>query len=207
MIERGRSLLDSFGQLRWLPECGIGWYPVQAQPYDEHYWEKYRGYDNTVIGAKLTACRIDLVQRYHRGSVVDIGIGGGRFVRSHPSARGFDVNPSAIEWLCNAGKWTDPRASIVEAATFWDSLEHIHDPTSILRNVRRYCFVSLPIFADCDHILRSKHFRPDEHCWYFTRAGFGTFMKQFGFDQVEHCTIEQACGREDIESFVFERKR
>ena len=137
--------------------------------------------------------------------MVDIGIGGGRFVTEHPNAKGFDINPEAVAWLQWTGNWVDPYSSIVEAATFWDSLEHIHDPRPLLRNVRRYCFVSLPIFKDCNHILRSKHYRQDEHCWYFTRRGIVLFMKAFGFEQIKVCTMEQACGREDIETFVFGR--
>jgi len=206
MIEQGRSLFGSFTKLLWLPECGIGWYPVEAQPYDKSYWEKYRRYDETPTGELLTTCRLDLVQQYHNGSIVDIGIGGGKFVTSHPDARGYDINPEAVAWLQWTDKWTDPYSSIVEAATFWDSLEHIHDPGPLLRNVRRYCFVSLPIFRDCNHILRSKHFRKDEHCWYFTRRGIGIFMRSFGFEQIDECSMEQAVGREDIESFVFERR-
>ena len=204
-IERGRSLFASFANLLWLPECGIGWYPVTEQPYDDDYWQKYRRYDATPTGELLTTCRLDLVHRFNVGSVIDIGIGGGKFVESCPGALGFDINPAAIDWLKSGGKWADPYATIFEAATFWDSLEHIHNPRPILRNVRRYCFVSLPIFKDCNHILRSKHFRKDEHCWYFTRRGINLFMRSFGFKQLERSTMEQACGREDIETYVFER--
>jgi hypothetical protein len=161
--------------------------------------------DKSRIGDLLTGARIDLVERHHRGSVVDIGIGGGRFVATHPNARGFDINPNAVAWLRQMDRWSDPYDSVMEAATFWDSLEHMHDPRPILRNVRRFCFVSLPIFWDCDHVLRSKHFKPQEHCWYFTRGGIGTFMAYQGFRMIETSLMEQACGREDIESFVFER--
>jgi hypothetical protein len=207
MIERGRSLFDSFGEgkLQWLPELQIGWYPVSAQPYDKSYFEKYRSYDATPTGELLTDCRLDLVYRHHLGSVVDIGVGGGKFVAAHRDARGFDINPEAVAWLQWTEKWVDPYSSIVEAATFWDSLEHIHDPRPLLRNVRRFCFVSLPIFKDCSHILRSKHYRKDEHCWYFTRRGIEIFMRAAGFRQIEQNKMEQACGREDIETFVFER--
>ncbi len=203
-----QSLYETFtqGRLQWLPELGLGWFPVQAQPYDESYWQKYRGHDTTLVGSLLTACRLDLVHRHHKGSVVDIGIGGGRFVQSHHSASGFDINPAAVEWLHSVKKWVDPFSSIVEAATFWDSLEHIHDPAPLLRNVRRYCFVSLPIFRDCEHVLRSKHFKTEEHCWYFTRRGLEIFMKRFDFSQIDRTDMEQTCGREDIESFVFERR-
>lgn len=204
-VEQGRSLIESFRGLLWMPQIGIGWYPVTAQPYDEAYFEKYLGYDQTPVGDALTKCRLDLVDRYHLGSVVDVGIGGGRFVSEHHDAWGFDVNPVAVAWLKSHGKYLDPRRSKVQAACFWDSLEHIHDPRSILDNVLRYVFVSLPIFKGCDHILSSKHFRTDEHCWYFTRNGFRRFMGRFGFEMIEESTMEQDAGREDILSFAFVR--
>jgi hypothetical protein len=36
----------------------------------------------------------------------------------------------------------------VDVACFWDSLEHIHNPTPLLQNVRRWVFTSLPIFRN-----------------------------------------------------------
>jgi Methyltransferase domain len=206
-IGRGRLLLDSFAKLHWLPEAGIGWYPVEANPYNAEYWDKYRALDSTASGDALTACRVSLVRSHWRGPVVDVGIGGGRFVQDHHDAFGFDINPSAVAWLKGRKRYCDPHSNSIEAATFWDSLEHIHDPAPILENVRRFVFVSLPIFDDVAHVLRSKHFKPAEHCWYFTRTGFDRFMRRFGFRMVDHSTIEQSAGREDIESFAFERVR
>lgn len=187
-----------------MPELGIGWYPVSAQPYDGAYWKAYRERDASPAGEALTKTRMALVLRHWSGEVCDIGIGGGRFVRSYGNASGFDVNPHAVTWLMDRGLYRDPRRDPCEAATFWDSLEHIHDAGAILANVKRWCFVSLPIFTGPDHILRSKHYKPSEHCWYFTRAGFERFMGGFGWEMREHGTGEQPL-REDIESFAFER--
>jgi Methyltransferase domain len=147
------------------------------------------------------------VRSHYRGTIVDVGIGGGRFVKDHADAFGFDINPAAVKWLKINRAYCDPYSEVVEAATFWDSLEHIHDPAPVLANIRRFVFVSLPIFQGAEHVLRSKHFRPDEHCWYFTRGGFEWFMHRFGFRRIDHSVIEQMAGREDIESFAFERIR
>lgn len=202
------SLLDSIeaDRLRWFPEVGIGWFPVAASPYDAGYWHRYRAMDRTEAGDRLTAARLSLVDTYYNGgSLVDVGIGGGRFVEDCPRARGFDVNPEAVLWLKGVGRWCDPYEAPVDAATFWDSLEHIHDPAPLLANVRYYAFVSIPIFTAPDHVLRSRHYRKDEHCWYFTPEGLRWFMWQHGFKQVERNTMEQDCGREDIGTFVFAR--
>lgn len=200
--------IDSLKQdrLQWLPELGVGWYPVTEAPYDEKYWERYIAMDNTPVGAQLTEARVDLVNSWVNSArtMVDIGIGGGRFVREQ-KCHGFDINPKAIEWLKSKEAWLDPTVESVYAATFWDSLEHIHDPAPILENVDKYVFVSMPIYQHANHVLRSKHFRKDEHCWYFTRRGFKWFMEQYGFTCVAWSTMEQPM-REDIESFVFVRK-
>jgi hypothetical protein len=91
---------------------------------------RYRDMDGTPVGMKLTAMRIEMVRRYAKGMVVDIGIGGGRFVAALPGqSKGFDINPAAVDWLKGAGRWHDPYSEPCESATFWDSLEHIHDPT------------------------------------------------------------------------------
>jgi len=191
--------------LQWLPELGVGWFPVEAQPYDAAYWERYRALDRTPAGDQLTDMRVDLVAQHWAGELVDVGIGGGRFMQQRPFTLGFDVNPAAVAWLQALGAWRDPSAAPVDALSFWDSLEHIHDPAPLLRNVRRYVFTSLPIFDGPEHVLRSRHYRRDEHCWYFTRTGIERFMAGFGFDLLHADEREQAAGREDIGSFVFKR--
>jgi hypothetical protein len=190
--------------LAWLPELEIGWFNVVAHPYDAAYWERYRAYDATPCGAQLTAMRRALVQRHWPGTAVDIGIGGGRFVEEF-SAFGYDINPLAVDWLKARGSWLDPYRRPVDCATFWDSLEHIADPRPLLANVTRWAFVSIPIFADCDDIIRSRHYRKDEHFWYFTRAGFVEFLRMQGFALAESNCMEQSAGRAQIESFAFRR--
>jgi hypothetical protein len=55
-------------------------------------------------------------------------------------------------------------------------------------------------------VLRSKHFRPTEHCWYFTRPGLVFAMKLCGFVLVSESNIETELGREDIGTFAFRRE-
>jgi hypothetical protein len=199
--------LEAFaeGQLVWLPELGMGYYPVQAQPYDDAYWERYRAMDRTPCGETLTAMRQSWVRQFYPHSVCDVGIGGGRFVEDG-GHWGFDVNPRAVDWLIMSRRHWNPYEDPIEAVTFWDSLEHIHNPGDLLRNVERWAFVSLPIFSGAAHIRRSKHFRKDEHCLYFTRDGFVDFMGRHGFDLAGESTMEQSAGREDIQTFAFCRR-
>jgi hypothetical protein len=192
-------------QLVWFPERGIGWYPVTESPYDAEYLAKLRAMDKTDIGDKLNRARCNWVSKYYDGRVCDIGVGGGRFVLQS-GASGYDINPHAVEWLHDQGRFVDPYKEPQDALTFWDSMEHIHDPAPLLENAMRWVFASLPIFTGPDHILRSKHFRRNEHCWYFTTEGFIGFMDAHGFDVRGISDMETKCGREDIKTFAFERR-
>lgn len=160
--------------------------------------------DQTDIGRRLTKSRIHWVRTFFDGRLCDIGIGGGRFV-TECGAMGYDINPDARAWLKSLGAWCDPYQSPIDAVSFWDSLEHIHDPSPLLHNVRSWAFISLPVFDGPEHVLRSKHFRKDEHCWYFTERGLVDFMREHGFELVGSSVMEQLAGREDIRSYAFRR--
>lgn len=190
-------------KLLWLPDFGIGYYPVEDSPYDEAYWDKYQKMEDTEIGRNLNQARLDIVNRYQWVDLIDIGIGSGAFIKELPNSYGFDINPSAVEWLKSVDKFKEP--SPVDCLSFWDSIEHIHNPTALLENAKRFVFISTPIYKDKDHILRSKHFRPDEHCWYFTHQGIINYLGNFGFICIEYSNIETELGREDIGSYVFKR--
>ncbi len=57
------------------------------------------------------------------------------------------------------------------------------------------------------HAAGSRHFRRDEHYWYFTDAGLCVWMDRHGFQLRERDNIETLLGREDISSYAFERVR
>lgn len=155
------------------------------------------------MGKRLTDARVSFVRKYADLGIVDIGIGGGAFVRA-ADCFGYDVNANAIKWLKDNGKYKDPYNGC-DAITCWDSLEHIRYPDELLRNVRKFVFVSIPIFRDVDHVLSSKHFKPGEHVWYFTHEGLVNFMKLQGFDLLESNAMESDLGREGINSYAFKR--
>ena len=90
--------------------------------------------------------------------------------------------------------------------TFWDSLEHMSFPGSILQRCQTAC-VSLPIFESRAHVTRSKHWKPGEHIWYWTRNGFAQWAKDQGFDVVATDDFETRLGREGIQAFALRRRR
>lgn len=158
--------------------------------------------------------RVDFVNRHFGGTVVDVGIGSGAFIDrrnaagagERPTTFGFDVNPVAVAWLEARSLWLDPYQVQVPAVTFWDVLEHIPDFGALLDRVRSWVFVSVPIFTSAQHVLRSKHFRKDEHVWYFTSEGLIRTFDDCSFDLAAMNTIETDLGREDIGTFAFRRR-
>lgn len=191
-------------ELAWFAEQGIGYYPVRAMPYDEAYFKNYQRITDTEIGRKLNQARIELVNKYTDKDVIDIGIGSGVFCKERPNTKGFDINPSAVDWLLENKLYRHPFKG-AHGFTFWDSIEHIHNPENTLQFAHEYVFISTPIYNNLDHVLKSKHFKKNEHCWYFTVEGMCIFMNYYGFEVQEVNWQETEIGREDIASFVFKR--
>lgn len=202
-------------ELIWDDSLGYGYYPVDFDktPYDKEYFDRYASYEGSEIEKRLNAFRVKLALEWYRGDVCDIGIGSGTFIRAmkeaeaadpHQCVSGFDVNPAGIEWLKKNATFHDPYLVPVDTATFWDSLEHIPRPDLILEKVS-CAIISIPIFEDKSHVFRSKHFRKDEHAWYFTDAGFKQYMLTLGFRCRHECNTESEIGREGIKTYVFVR--
>lgn len=199
--------LSALESLMWFPEQGVGFYPVQTEesPYDAGYFNRYAEMSNSEIGRNLIKVRIDVVKKYYGGEVLDVGIGCGGFIESHGNAKGYDINPTAIEWLSRRALLEDLYSGQHEAVTFWDSLEHIYDIDKVIQHVKTWAFVSIPIFDNAEHCLHSKHFRKNEHVWYFTDWGIKKWFKINGFECKEQSHIENSLGREGINTYVFRR--
>lgn len=176
--------------------------------YGQEYFNKCAGYQNSEIANKLNIARDALVRRhYGDGLLVDVGIGSGEFVQHRPNTVGTDINPVAIEWLKNNGKLADSSLSRYYAFTFWDVIEHMPHPDDFMDcvPVGAKVFFSIPIFHDLSRIRESKHYRPGEHLYYWTRSGFISWLLTQGFYLLEMNDAETQCGRDSIESFAFVR--
>jgi Methyltransferase domain len=197
--------------LQWFNGAGLGYYPVNETPYDQDYFDRFARQAAEPIGRQLMRQRVDFVNGYlGRDMLVDVGIGCGAFIERRNrmlanSTFGFDINPAGVAWLKRRRLWLNPYHAPVAAVSLWDVLEHIHDFRPLLANVQRWLFLALPIFQDAEHALRSKHFKPREHCWFFTRAGLVGAMAYLGFDLVTESNMETFAGREDIGAYCFKR--
>lgn len=200
-----------FGELNWCYEHGIMYQHdmTQSVEYDKAYFEDYVRKEGSDIALKLNQHRTSLVEKYCL-KVLDVGVGSGEFIRSaNIKVFGYDINPVAIRWLRNEGLYVDPYAEMpdVDGITLWDTLEHIPNPNLLLTRVRpyMYVFVSLPIFSDLTWVRKSKHYKPNEHYYYYTAKGLKSFMSDLGFGLVELSDAETHAGREDILTFVFKK--
>lgn len=197
------------GDLVLLPDQGMAYQKDQTQivAYDDAYFDKCASYEGQEIAEAINAGRIAMVSRHFgRGSVCDIGIGSGEFIRKRPFTYGVDINPRAQEWLFVNGLWAEDLRQF-SAFTMWDVCEHLPDPNEYFRKMRpgSYAFFSLPIFDDLERIRDSKHYRPGEHLLYFSESGFVRWMGLYGFDLLETNNFETKAGRENILSFAFRR--
>jgi len=202
---------EKFDELNWCYEKDIMYQRDMSTsvPYDEDYYKKYLRYENTDISKKLNNGRANITQKYCC-SLLDIGVGSGEFIKnSKIKVCGYDINPIAIEWLKLENIFLDPyKEKIdVDGLSFWDSLEHIKDPNSLLSRLGKdkFVFISMPIFVDLHEIKSSKHYRPNEHFYYFTVRGMINYMSDSGFSIIEIDDFETKAGREDIQTFVFKK--
>lgn len=203
--------------LQWDRRWGIGFYPItEPRAYDDAYFEEYERREHTPIGTILNRARVGLCHRFMEDgagpvTVLDVGVGNGAFLRWRSHTLGFDICPKAVAMLQEKGLYLDPyRDSLdgIAGVTFFDSLEHIRHPHQLLERLTdQWVIVAMPIFRDKDHVLRSKHFRPTEHYWYFTFKGFVAAMTRMRFALHHVSDFETKAGREDILTFVFRGTR
>lgn len=202
------------GDLTFVYNRGIAYQTDMSKrvQYDKRYMEKVDGYDGNEIAKAVNAGRCAFMRKYvSRGSsVLDYGAGSGAFVRDAIAAgylaKGFDIMPLAIERLAKSDLF-DCDVGDYDVVTFWDSLEHMEDPARALKAIPRgaHVFASLPIFDDLRSVRQSKHYRPNEHLYYFSGKGFVDWMAFYGFRLLDPSFHEMEAGRESIGAFAFRK--
>ena len=193
--------------LTWDSKLGVGYFPPYENfAYAENYWDHYRKLEGTKMCHELNRFRVDLVEQFIGDlPLLDVGIGCGTFIKEREhKTYGGDVNPMGILWLKERGLYKTPFEH-VDNASYWDVAEHIPDLAGEVDRVEDYIFMSMPIYDNEAHCLESKHFKPNEHLWYFTEEGLVDFMKYNGFDCEYRCCTESEIGREEVMTFVFLR--
>lgn len=207
LLEQTGHVASNDEELLFNKEFCVGYLRSNAgdEPYDEEYFHNYRRSAFTDIGLALTEARISLVDKFSdwEDRVCDVGVGSGEFASwcNH----GYDVNPFAVEFLKNMEIYANPYDEEFDHLCFWDVLEHIEDPREILSRAKKGVFISMPIYYSFEDILNSKHFKPNEHIWYFSVIGLTKFMKENHFELQHFDMRETEIGRHQIGSFFFKR--
>ena len=193
---------------KWETNKEYGFLSIIPREYDEAYYRKYVEYSKTPMGERITLARIAFIDRWHNGKLLDVGVGSGQFVQARKDTFGYDINPASVRMLKEINRYVDINDAVFPAYSFFDSFEHIKEHTFLLNSMypKTKVFFSIPIFRDISHALRSKHFRIDEHYWYFTTQGLLKYMSEHGFACLDVENFEIQAGREDIWSFVFEKR-
>lgn len=178
--------------------------------YDKQYFQNYVERANTFVANALNKARVDISHTYCN-CLVDVGIGSGEFIiNSKVKTYGYDINPVGVEWLKQRNIFVDPYQEIpsdVMGWTFWDVIEHIPEPQHLFEKIPsgHYIFVSIPIFENLKKIRENKHFKPNEHYYYFTKNGFIQTICNYGFEFLESNDHETLAGREGILTFAFRK--
>lgn len=179
--------------------------------YDEEYVRsRYDTYSTTEEMSWLRANLVEVFCPCEDGAVLDFGCGNGSFLKEMErrkwNAWGIDV--SGYPFWMNEGLHRASHCGIsVDVVTFFDSLEHLPRPKTILKNLHcRYVVISLPwlptngitsIEEFVETFMAWKHRRYGEHLWHFNPATLAKMMEGAGFLPVHFDNIEDRIRKGD----------
>ena len=196
---------------------GVGFLEIEKKPlpYNRVYFEALQRIEDSWTGRAVNKHRIKIVKKavsFRRKPTycLDVGCGTGYFIKelnrlSNIHCEGIDINPESIKWLMDNKKQASRERYHI--LTFWDSFQDIQNPDELLINYQpNFIAMCIPIFRNKEHAIRSDHFHPFEHHWYFTKYGLIEWMRQRKYTVLIANNYEDSkCGRREIQSFVFSR--
>ena len=189
------------------------------QVYDEGYWSsssaKDRGYTDyradQALYLKTYRRRLSVIRRHFErpGRVLDVGCAAGYFLRVMQEegwqVTGLEpseaIRPHAIELIgaenVRAGLLgeLDLTAASFDLVTMWDVLEHIPDPVSAAREVRRLLAPGGKFLIETQNVKslaarvlgrRWQHYKHAEHIYHFDRRTIATVLDRAGFRVLEN---------------------
>lgn len=187
--------------------CGLISSRYKADPYlyDQAYYDRYVHYKDEEVGRSLIKIRTELVYKHvSKGNLLDFGCATGDFhvsLNSGIKGHGYDINPHfGFRGINNLD---------VRILTMWDVIEHINDPTPLMRHVNPdYIFISTPStddYKDPD-FGNWRHYRPHEHVHYFNEKSLRWFLTKHGYEIAEvnynESAVRQSGGEKNILTMV-----
>lgn len=194
--------------------CGLVY--VNPRLKSENIIEGYsEGSDETFIsqigGREKTFMQgVNFIERFEKpGKILDVGTAGGSFL-AMARKRGWQVYGVELNrWLCSwAGKHyglhvqpgtidsLDYPDSFFDVITLWDVLEHVPNPSEVLRKCHRllkpggFVYVNYPDYGSyAARIMKSKWvFLLSVHLFYFTRETIAKMLEKTGFQALSYRT-------------------
>lgn len=198
-------ILDEDEDLIYTEICAYQKRPKEYE-YGQEYFDMYASYEGNQASERILSAKNTTINRWYTGEVLDVGIGSGEFIKSRPGTYGCDINPAGIEWLEERGLYDDHIESF-GGVCFWDVLEHARDPSLYLKRISQgaFLFCSLPVYTDLCDVKTSKHYKPDEHLYYFLRDQFGRWAEFYDFELLEYNDLLAEAGREGIGTYVLRK--
>jgi SAM-dependent methyltransferase len=157
--------------------------PADLTLYDKSYYTKYVRYQRSPLNKKISEFRADFVQNTtSRLQILDFGCGSGAFLeecekRKIPAV-GFDINPHSP--FCDITRLFNGHVVV----TFWDSLEHVTDPVSLVKGLAsKYVYICAPSTDDFTgkDLTKWHHYYPGEHLHYFNHKSLSTLLSTCGY--------------------------
>lgn len=179
--------------------------------YDEKYFSYYNSLEDTNKCNQINQCRVKLVSKYKYNHILDFGIGSGTFIKNFKNnIYGYDINLIGVKWLKDKNIYLNPfeqKHDHISSWTLWDVFEHLENPIKFLQILKKedLLFMSIPIFVSFTNLEKSKHYKPNEHLFYFTHQGLIDFLRKYNLMLIEYNDIETKLGRENINTYVFKK--
>jgi len=179
-------------------KCDCGMIKVKEMPNADLYlFENYCAYqtkngylpyylrfdtDYDIAKARLN----HLVTYIQSGKLIDIGAGGGAFVKC-ANDNGFNAVGYEVDWLSALVSSRISKSYIsssiecenYDIVTMFDVIEHQLNPLDVPKC--NYLHLELPLY---NSNIEWKHFKPMEHIWCFTQTTLETFIRKIGFSIV-----------------------
>jgi hypothetical protein len=163
--------------------------------YEYTYNEKYDKYG--IKNDQLSFLRLGYilgVLEKKPQNILDIGYGNGAFLKACnktiQKTYGYDISPYPVP------KNTERINTIFdlefECVTLFDCLEHWENIYELKKIKSKYIIISVPELHNFTEkeFLGWRHYRQNEHIWYFTKYGLANFMKKIGYKLINSSNIE-----------------
>jgi len=182
---------------------------IQPIVYGTEYFERYRLRAQTQMGFNLSAFRKTYAEIFtdKNSRILDFGCCYGHNVLTNSNWYGFDIIEGTKERLDNK---FDHEYCRYKSICFFDVLEHLCEPIDMLHSIPQgtKLFVSIPLLPEWPNrksLMQWRHWKPGEHFLYASVCGFEIFVKQNGYNILDHNMIETSLGRKDIHTYYLKK--